>query len=470
MADALAKALRRLPAVDALLGTDSFRPLVARHGHAVVVEAIQADLAGLRQAIRSGDVRDPEDRLEAQACAQRVDRWLSLRARPAYARAINATGVVLHTGLGRAPLAAAAERAIVSCSRYTVLEVDRDSGRRGQRDTGISALVSELTGGEDACVVNNNAGATLIALAALAPDRPVIVSRGQLVEIGGSFRIPDVMAASGARMIEVGSTNRTHLRDYAQALEKHPETALLLRVHTSNFRVMGFTHEVPLSELVALAREHRIEVMDDLGSGCLVEMEPYGLPREPLVQESLATGAGVVTFSGDKLLGGPQAGILVGNRELIASIRRHPLYRALRPDKLVLAALEATLALYRRPDLLTTQLPVLEMISQSADRLSQRASALAERIRVAIPRADVRVAPSTSRIGGGSYAVEELPTHVVALRPSGESPSVDLLAQQLRQEDPCVFVRIQDGRLVIDPRTLTADEERELVHALKRVF
>jgi L-seryl-tRNA(Ser) seleniumtransferase len=448
---------RLLPAVDALLDAPELAPLAQRFGRALLLEAVRRDVDGLRARIRAGSADDIEALVQPQACADRLGAALAARTRPAYARALNATGVVLHTGLGRAPIAAAARERLAEVGRsFAVLEIERGSGKRGQRDSGITEIVRELTGAEAACVVNNNAGATLIALAALAHGRPVIVSRGQLVEIGGSYRIPDVMAQSGAQLVEVGATNRTHLRDYERALDAHPETALLLRVHTSNFQVVGFTREVELPELVALGQARGVEVMDDLGSGCLIDMTPFGLPREPVVGESLSHGAGVVTFSGDKLLGGPQAGIIVGKRELVQRIRKHPLYRALRPDKLILGALEATLALYRDRERVTAQVPTLAMLSTSGEALAARAEALAEQLR-ALGGLEVAVEASTSKVGGGSYAIEELPTTVVSVLP--QDRSVDDLARLLREGDPALFTRVQDGRLKLDPRTLLGPAE-----------
>ncbi len=459
---------RRLPAVDALLADPALRPLLERHGRPLVLDAVRRDLQALREAIAAG--RLAQDAAEAEAapdaCAARVEAALEARTRRRYPPALNATGVVLHTGLGRAPLAEAARAAVSEVAgSFAVLEVERESGRRGQRDRGITALLRELTGAEAACVVNNNAGATLIALAALAAGRPVICSRGQLVEIGGSFRIPEVMAQSGARLIEVGATNRTHLRDYEAALDAHPDAALLLRVHTSNYRVVGFTAEVPLPELVALGRARGVAVMDDLGSGCLIDLAPFGLPSEPVVGASLATGAGVVTFSGDKLLGGPQAGLIVGREELVARIRRHPLYRALRPDKLTLAALEATLALYRDPAAATAAIPALRMISAPLAALEARAQAIASALRE-VGSVEVEVEAATSKVGGGSYAVEELPTRVVSVAP--RACSVEALARRLREGTPPVFTRLHEGRLKLDPRTLLGPaEDAALIAAVR---
>lgn len=459
--------LRQLPAVDALLQAAPFAPLIDAFGRRLVTDAVRADLQALRAGIAAGTSRDElEVRVAPEACAERVRRRLEAQARPACGRALNATGVVLHTGLGRAPLGEAARRALLAAAGFAVVEVERDTGQRGRRDEAVSALLREITGAEAATVVNNNAGATLITLAALAAGRPVIVSRGQLVEIGGSFRIPDVMAQSGARLVEVGTTNRTHLRDYERALDQHPDAALLLRVHTSNFRVVGFTAEVSTAELAALGRARGVPVMDDLGSGCFVDLSPVGLPHEPRVQDSVAAGAAVITFSGDKLLGGPQAGLIVGRRELVDRVRAHPLYRALRPDKLTLAALEATLIAYRDPEQAARALPALRMITATADELEARARAMAEALVRAVPALFVAVLPGTSKVGGGSYAVEELPTRLVAVAPPA-GWRLEALARSLRERDPAVFARIHDDRLVLDPRTLLGpDEDREVVDAV----
>ncbi len=451
-------AFRALPSVERLLGAASFEPLLARFGRELVLDAVRGDLDALRAAIRAGAPADLTQRVSDAACAERVAGALRRRLAPRYPRAINATGVVLHTGLGRAPLAEEARQALLSAAGACVLEVDAESGQRSQRDEGITELVRELTGAEAACVVNNNAGATLITLAALAAGRPVIVSRGQLVEIGGSYRIPDVMAQSGAQMVEVGTTNRTHLRDYERALDEHPEAALLLRVHTSNFRVEGFTKEVELAELTELGSRRGVQVMDDLGSGCLIDLSPYGLPREPVISESLAAGAGVVTFSGDKLLGGPQAGVIVGSEELVSRVRRHSLYRALRPDKLTLAALEASLSLFRDPARALERIPTLEMLARPLERLEEQARALASQLEQAAGL-QVECVQATSKVGGGSYAVEELPTWAVTLRAEGQSATE--LAQALRRGEPSIWTRVADERVWLDVRTLRPGEAQE---------
>ena len=455
--------LRQVPKVDALLGDAAFAAALEQHGRAAVTQAIRDDLEQLRQSLRAG--RADAGAVAPAACVARVEAALARRAAPGYGRALNATGVILHTGLGRAPLADAAREAIAEAARsYAVLEVQPASGQRGKRDTVLAELLAELAGAEAATIVNNNAGATLITLAALAAGREVIVSRGQLVEIGGSYRIPDVMALSGATMVEVGTTNRTHLRDYARALDAHPDAALLLRVHTSNFRVMGFTKEVGLDELVGLARERGVAVMDDLGSGCLVDLTPHGLAHEPLVQASLRGGAQVATFSGDKLLGGPQAGLIVGERAAVDRIRSHPFYRAMRPDKLTLAGLEATLKLYRDPERVWQTLPVLRMLAATPAALRARADALAGALG-AHPRLTARVEAGVSKMGGGSSAIDELPTWVVAVGCQGLS--AEGFARALRLGQPSVWTRIHEDHVVFDVRTLLPGEETEVVAAAR---
>ncbi|MBN1812589.1 MAG: L-seryl-tRNA(Sec) selenium transferase, partial [Anaerolineae bacterium] len=354
--------LRQLPSVDKLLGEDATQRLVAAYGHDQTVDALRATLDAVRDEVRAGaDVPD------VAALAAQADALLQARLAPTLRRVINATGVIIHTNLGRAPLSANAQAAMEAVARgYSTLEYDLQAGQRGHRTLHAEQLLCELTGAESALAVNNNAGAVLLALAGLAQGRGVIVSRGQLVEIGGGFRVPDVMAQSGARLIEVGTTNRTHLRDYEQALDedRSPEApiALILRAHHSNFRIVGFTTEPTLAELIALGAEHGLPVMDDLGSGALLDTAAYGLAHEPTVQESVSADAAVVCFSGDKLLGGPQAGIIVGKAKFVEPLKSHPLTRALRVDKLCLAALQATLLHYVKGEA-TEQVPVWRMIA-----------------------------------------------------------------------------------------------------------
>jgi L-seryl-tRNA(Ser) seleniumtransferase len=456
--------LRRIPAVDQLLKRPDAATRVAELGREPLVAALRGVLQELRGTLRAGGAAglmpDPETLLDRAADRVRAD------LRPRLGRAVNAMGVILHTGLGRAVLSPAALRAIAAEQRgYSLLEVDRDSGERSQREVHVSDLLRRVTGAEATTVVNNNAGATLLVLAALASGREVIVSRGQLIEIGGSFRLPDVMRASGVRLVEVGTTNKTHLHDYERAIT--PETALLMRAHSSNYRVVGFTASVEIADLVALGRKRGIPVVDDIGSGALVDLAPYGITDEPRVQESVKAGADVILFSGDKLLGGPQAGILAGKAETVARIRRHPLFRALRVDKLTLTALEATLRLFLDPDRLWREHPTLRMIARPKAELDAEARRIAGRL-AGCGGIEVEVVEDASEVGGGSVPTLRLPTSVVAVRPRACSP--DALAARLRANDPPVFARISRDRVLIDPRTLQDGEADEVVAALGRAL
>jgi L-seryl-tRNA(Ser) seleniumtransferase len=393
-------------------------------------------------------------------------RRIARRRDPGCVRVVNATGVVLHTNVGRAALPPAALEALAEHARgYQLLAADRETGERAPRERHVEALLRRLTGAEAATVVNNNAGATLIVLAALAHGREVVVSRGQLVEIGGQYRIPEVMEQSGAILRDVGTTNRTHLKDYENAIS--PRTALLLRVHTSNYRVEGFTGEVPLEKLVALGRAYGIPVVDDLGSGALVSLREHGIPgEEPLVQESVAAGADLVTASGDKLIGGPQSGIVVGTRESVARVRAHPLYRALRCDKLKLVALEATLRLFLHPPDLARTHPTYAMLTARRDALRERADLLARRLR-SLPRvaglaADVEDA--SDAVGAGSLPTLELPGAAVRLRVEGTEAGE--LARRLRAGATPVFTTVHDGAVHLHVRTLLPGDEDDVVAAV----
>ena len=407
----------------------------------------------LRGRIRAGDAV-AESELAPEAVAARVcERWHELRA-AAPRRVINATGVIVHTNLGRAPLAEpVVDRLAATARGYTDLEFRLSEGRRGSRQDHVAGQLRLLTGAEDALAVNNNAAAVLLALAATARGREVVISRGELVEIGGSFRIPDVLAQSGAVLREVGTTNRTHLADYREALG--PDTGLLLQVHTSNYRVEGFTARVELEELVRLGRDHGVPVMVDLGSGALLDA-PAGLRPEPVVREVLDAGPDLVTFSGDKMLGGPQAGLVVGRADAVEALRRHPLARAVRIDKLLLGALQATLGLYLEGTARET-VPVLRMLFAPLDEVAARAESLAARLREAIPGTEVTVEDDVSPVGGGSFPGEGVPTRVVALG-EGAVRVVDG-ERELRAGDPPVVARIRDGRLILDPRTMEPTEE-----------
>jgi L-seryl-tRNA(Ser) seleniumtransferase len=378
---------------------------------------------------------------------------------------INASGVVLHTNLGRAPLSDAAIKAVTNVARgYCNLEMDLDSGERGERYSHVEKLLCELTGAEAALVVNNNAGAVLLALHALAREKEVVVARGELVEIGGSFRIPEVMAQSGAVLREVGTTNRTYPRDYERAVGT--DTALFLKVHPSNFRVVGFTREVMRRELVEVGRRHQIPVMEDLGSGVFVDLQQYGIDPEPTVQETLAAGIDIVTVSGDKLLGGPQAGIILGRAEMVQLLKEDPLLRALRIDKMTLAALEATLRAYLQEDV-QKKVPVLRMLSITAAELEKKAVELKDLLTGTLKNCNILLKPGVSRAGGGSLPLAELPTTLVAIYPKEISPVN--LAERLRQGDPPVVVRLQDEGVLIDPRTLLPGDEEVLAKALQLV-
>ena len=423
--------LRGLPSVDALLGEARAAVLVDRHGRPATVDAIRAALAEARSR---GAADDPEALLEA--AARLLGRPPSLRP------ALNATGVIVHTNLGRAPLAAAAiERAAAVAGGYSNLEYDLEAGARGSRHAHLGAILAELTGAEDGMAVNNNAAAVMLTLAALAEGREVPISRGELIEIGDGFRIPEVLAQSGARLVEVGSTNRTRIGDYARALG--PDTGAVLRVHQSNFRMVGFTEAPSLGELCALAADHGVPVIDDLGSGQLIDLPD--LADEPTARSSVDAGAAAVCFSGDKLLGGPQAGIIVGAADAIARIRRHPLARAVRIDKLSLAALEATLELYRDPARALREVPVLRAIAEPAAAVRDRAQRLAARL-------GGSVVPTRARVGGGAVPLLEIESYACAL------DGGDRLAAELRAAEPPVVARVQEGRVLIDCRTLTDEE------------
>ncbi len=444
---------RSLPSVDRLLAHELLAAAVAEHGRDLAVEAARATLAAARAAAPSA--ASPPT---LAALAEDAARRLAEMTRGTLYPVINATGVIIHTNLGRAPLSTASQRAMDAVAAgYSNLEYDLASGERGSRYLHVETILCRLTGAEASLVVNNNAGAVFLVLAALAAGREVVISRGQLVEIGGGFRIPDVLRQSGAHLMEVGTTNRTHYLDFEEVIGA--ETALLLRVHTSNFRQIGFTTEVSLGELVSLGRERGVLVVDDLGSGTLLDTTRYGLASEPMVQTSVAAGADLVTFSGDKLLGGPQAGLIVGRQALVAKLRRHPLARALRVDKCTLAALQATLLHYQAGEA-EREVPVWRMIAMPLDALEVRATAwAAELCARGLP---AEVVPSTSAIGGGSLPGETLPTRAVALI----HPAPDALAAALRAGEPPVVARIAEGRLLLDPRTVQPGMDEALLGAV----
>jgi L-seryl-tRNA(Ser) seleniumtransferase len=453
--------LREIPSVDELLSQPLLLGLLERAGRGLVTQAARSVLADVRTQLKSDPAASHPvglTDLEAQVTA-RVETMLS----PSLCRVINATGVILHTNLGRAPLARdAAARIAETAIRYSNLEYDISTGERGKRDVHTAALLADQVGAEAAMVVNNNAAAVFLVLHTLAKGSEVIVSRGELIEIGDGFRIPDIMAESGALLREVGTTNRTRLRDYERAINER--TRLLLRVHPSNFRITGFTERPSLDELVALGRRRELPVFEDLGSGCLADLAASGI-AEPLARASCDAGVSVVCFSGDKLLGGPQAGIIAGQREIVERIRRNPLFRALRVDKLTIAALEVTLKSYLRGAY--DEIPALRMIRLPAEELARRAADFAEQVSPSLPQ-DVKLAVHAgfSVIGGGSTPDQQLPTHLIAI--SSRRHSSAQLEERLRKpkRDTPVIARIDDDRLILDLRTVFPDEEAALAAAL----
>ncbi|GJM40084.1 MAG: L-seryl-tRNA(Sec) selenium transferase [Ardenticatenaceae bacterium] len=447
--------LRELPSIDRLLNTAMAVDMVLAYGRTLTVESLRQSLEAARSAILSGQAS------YAPMNAILVDEarlWLESYLAPTLLPVINGTGVIVHTNLGRAPLSTAARQAIEDAAKgYSTLEYDLPSGQRGSRAVHAEQLITRLTDAEGALVVNNNAAAVLLMLTALCQGKEVIISRGQLVEIGGGFRIPDVMAQSGAKLVEVGTTNRTHLRDYTNAITEN--TAAILVAHHSNYKIIGFSSEPSLAELAELAHEHNLPLLYDQGSGALLDSSPYGLEPEPSVLDGLKAGADLVAFSGDKLLGGPQAGILVGRQELVTQLKKHPLARAVRADKLCLAGLSATLTHYLTENALN-EIPVWRMISRPLDEIESVADTWAARLQEHGVKAEVVDGRST--VGGGSLPGTSLPSRVVAIN----DKNLDELATKLRKEKVPVIGRIQDGRFLIDPRTILPDQVEMLLQSL----
>ncbi|MEZ2695184.1 L-seryl-tRNA(Sec) selenium transferase [Hafnia alvei] len=451
----------QLPSVDTLLRDETFQPLLENYGAQLVTQTLRRLQQQARDSIRV------QQQLPAwcENWALAVEHQLSVSQKDALQQVFNLTGTVLHTNLGRALLAEQAIDASVMAMRHSVtLEYDLDGAGRGHRDRAIADRLCELTGAEDACIVNNNAAAVLLMLATLASHKQVIVSRGELVEIGGAFRIPDVMLQAGCELTEVGTTNRTHLKDYRQAINEN--TALLMKVHTSNYAIQGFTSAVDEAELVALGRETGIPVITDLGSGSLIDMTTYGLPAEPMPQKLIADGVDLVSFSGDKLLGGPQAGIIVGKRELIEQLQNHPLKRALRCGKMTLAALDATLQLYQQPEKLAQALPTLRHMTRTEAEIRACAERLLPPLQHRFAKQfNVSIAPCQSQIGSGSLPVDRLPSIAITLMPhSGKGGELEALSQQCRALSRPVIGRISEGKLWLDLRCL--EDEDGLLYAL----
>ena len=457
-------ALRSLPSVEELLETEALKSAMAAYGRGLVVLSARAVIGRLRQDIISGKTV-PEEILAPEHLGLLIQDESAAIYYPSLKRLVNATGVVVHTNLGRSVLAPEAIEAVAAVAgSYSNLEYSLEKGARGSRHDHIERIITALTGAEAALVVNNNAAAVLLALAAFAAGREVVVSRGELIEIGGSFRIPEIMAASSARLVEVGTTNKTKLADYQKAIGT--STSMLLHIHTSNFKIVGFTAEVPIAELSALAHEHGLIVMDDLGSGALAG--PPVLAGEPSVADSLAAGADIVTFSGDKLLGGPQAGIVVGKAGPVKKMKSHPMARALRVDKMTLAALQATLSLYLKPEEAMKRIPTLRMLGEPEADIENRAAALAGSLAALGSDLATQVEKAAAKVGGGALPLLELDSYVCAISPA--SLTAEQLAGRLRRTDPPVVGRIHKGRLLLDARTILPGETEEIVSAMKQAL
>ncbi len=458
--------LRQIPSVSDLLATPGAQEWLARHPRKLVTDCIRQAVETLRGQILSDTAgRCGPAHVSADFLLERAGEVLTDRTQYHLTGAINATGVIMHTGLGRAVLAESVVDSLVDeLKGYVTLAIDRATGQRSDRDRRIEGILTELTGAESATVANNNAAATLLTLSALTAGKEVIVSRGQLIEIGGSFRLPDIMAISGARLIEVGTTNRTHLRDYAAAITD--QTAAILRVHPSNYRIVGFESQPELAELVELAKQRNVLLIDDIGAGALVGLERFGLPHEPTVQESIAAGADVTLFSADKLIGGPQGGIMVGKNSCIERIRKHPLWRASRVDKFCLMALERTLHLFRDPDRLAEVHPLYRMLGESNEALKQRAETLSAAIASASAAVTATAQPSQAYLGSGSLPMQQLPSFVVALRHN--AVKADELARRLRLDQAAVFGRIEQNAVLLDVRTIRDEQVTTVAQAVTR--
>ncbi len=458
---------RQIPSVDELLVTSGIKSMLSTIPRALVLRAIRQILDELREEIRKAPVGDEMPDVGLSTVVDQITRRVSILSQPSLRQVINATGVIVHTNLGRSPVpkrVVTAFNSLAGC--YSNLEYDLNIGKRGSRYVHVQDILRELTGAEDALVVNNNAAAVLIALDTMAKGREVVISRGQLVEIGGSFRMPDVMRKSGAKMFEVGTTNKTTIRDYEAAIVS--DTALFLKVHMSNFQIVGFAQEVSLEELVGLGRKYSIPVMEDLGSGCLIDLSRYGLKKEPTVQDSVEKGADIITFSGDKMLGGPQCGIILGKTDIISKIKANQLNRALRVDKLTLIALQETLSIYRDEEKAIRQIPTLRMICQSYPSVCRKA----ERLRGLIGKIDtsnfvISLSDGFSQVGGGALPLEEIKSRLLCLSPRRLSASH--IVEFLRSYDPPVVVRLEKNNVLLDLRTIQEKEVKIVAAAIQKM-
>ncbi len=468
MDDVHRRLLRQLPSVDEMLEHFYEQSQTAKIPRTVVLKAIRLALEKNRQQILAVKAAELPESLDRADLITEIKKQLACSQQAHLIPLINATGVIIHTNLGRSPLATAAmEQIFQVAAHYSNLEYNLAAGKRGSRHDHLEYLLTELTGAEAALVVNNNAGAVFLTLNTMAQGREVIVSRGQLVEIGGSFRMPDVMRASGAILREVGATNKTHLFDYENAISA--ETAMLLKVHTSNYRIMGFTKEVPLAEMVELGKKYTLPVVEDLGSGCFLDLSRYGIEKEPTVTEALQTGADLILFSGDKLLGGPQAGLVIGDKVWIDKLKTNPLTRALRPDKLTLAGLEATLRLYRDEKEAIQAIPTLRMITQPLTLIKRRAQSLIRKLRRGIPPENkLTIVPTVARVGGGSLPQTELPSCAIGL--AGPNWPPHKLDEALRAANPPVIARLEHQILLLDARTILPEDESRLISVLTGIL
>jgi L-seryl-tRNA(Ser) seleniumtransferase len=453
--------MRRVPSVDLVLREPELEMLAAQHGRKLVADSVREAIDGIRQEIAAQAMPEADETaVRARVVAAARQRVMAV-ARPHYRRAVNATGIILHTGLGRAVLAAKAiEQVQATLQSYSRLQVDRATGKRSRRDEQIEWLLQRLTGAEAATVVNNNAAATAIVLNTVAKDKEVIVSRGQLVEIGGSFRLPEVMAFSGAKLVEVGTTNKTHARDYENAITEN--TAAILRVHPSNYKIQGFSSEVPLDTLVEIAHRHNLVMIDDVGAGALIDFSQFGFEPEPTLPDSVRTGADIITSSADKLIGASQGGIILGRKALIEKVRKNQFARIVRVGKLTMAVLEATLKLFLDEAVALREVPTLQMLQRSPEQIREHA----ERLVAALREKNVNVATISgfSQMGSGSLPAQNLPTTLVAITPQGIG--AEALAQRLRLHDTPVFARIQNEQVLLDPRTLRTGDDEIVIEAV----
>ncbi len=460
--------LRTLPSVDQLLNNSEVGPLTKEYGRDAVVSIARAVLGAMRSELVNDETSLHADDISVENIIRRIASCLQRKATPSLRYALNATGVILHTGLGRAMLAPKAVDAINDVIRgYCNLAIDLDTGERGHRDSHLNALLCELTGAQAATIVNNNAAATMLILNTLAKGKEVIVSRGQLVEIGGSFRMPEVMETSGAILKEVGTTNKTHLRDYAAAIGNN--TGAIMRVHQSNYRIVGFTEQPSIQELVQLGNKHNLPVIDDLGSGALIDLKEFGLETEPMVQESISTGVDVACFSGDKLIGGPQSGVIVGKAKTLERIRKNPLARAFRGGKITLAGMEATLRIFLNRDRLRDEHPTYRMLSLSLGELENRANTVAEALRdLDGEQAEIRVVDGATQVGSGSVPTETVPTKLLTVRQIYLSATS--LAKRLRYNSPSIFARVHKESVSFDFRTIQPEEDAFIEAALRKLL